>query len=316
MVALFFFFLLLFVSCSPEPQSNEFIVSSWNTYCFFDGSENKTEFEAFASKNGYGREKYNNRIESYVRFISSELSQSDLIILEEIESNNVLADLIDNGLGECGYIYYGLATEGKGDLSVGFLSKIRPSQYNLHKTNNSRYILELQFYINNEPLFVFGVHLRSRLDEEKKEEREEEMELLKTLIERYRDENLIIIGDYNCDIYKNKDEMGDERDSSESIISLTGDGMRAKDGVMFSPYLDYENRITDGSYYYDGEFLTYDNVLLSYLLFDSIGLEYVGFEVVKRGSVKDSQGLPIKYDVSSNSGFSDHFAITLKCKYN
>lgn len=313
---LFFLFLLLLPSCSPNVENKKLVISSWNTYCFFDGVENSTEYPSFSQTKGYTRAKYEKRIKSYVHYISTVLSDSDIIFLEEIESNNVLIDLLEGGLSGMGYLYYGLAQERVGELSVGFISRIKPSSYSLHKTTSSRYILELSFFYNNEMITVLALHFKSQLTNSNGIERMEEAKLVASIIEEKDGENIVVIGDFNCDVFSNKGEMGDERDSSNVAIKLTGDGRRAYDGVMFTPYLDYAKPIEKGSYYYLGAWYSYDNALLSSTFFDGKGIEYDSFRIVNSSLCSDSAGLPLKYDISSESGFSDHFAISLYCNYN
>ncbi len=311
MRVLFFLFLLLFASCSPETGNGGFTVTSWNAYCFFDGVGDGSEYTEFLSSSGYTREKYRKRVDSTALYMASNMKDSDVIILEEIESEDVLCDLLDAGLKGAGFRYYGLAQKSDGELSVGFLSKIKPSSYAFHSTQSSRAILELKFLVGGEMVTVFGVHLRSRLGDSSS--RIEELSLIRTLAERRDGEIVIVIGDFNTDCLTG-DEMGDIKRKGDYVLSLTGDGSLAFGGTLFSPYLDYGGSSLTGSYYYDGEWYSYDNALLSSPLFDGRGLEYESFDIVSGALSKTSSGTPLKYEKSTESGFSDHFAITLRLR--
>ncbi len=303
--------LILFVSCSPEEDTSLLTITSWNAYCFFDGVDSSTEFSDFTSSGGYTREKYNKRVEATALYMATHMKDSDIIILEEIESDDVLYDLLECGLKNVGFCYYGLAQKGDGALSVGFISKFKPSFFSFHSTPTSRPIAEIAFSFNGEIVTLFAVHLRSQIGEE--EERREELYLISTLIEKREGENIIVIGDFNTDCISG-DEIGDVR-KGDYILPLTGDGSRATDGILFSPYLDYGSSPGKGSYYYSGEWYTYDNALLSSTFFDGDGLEYLDFNIVSPAEAKTTSGLPVKYDKSTQAGYSDHFAITLRCRY-
>lgn len=312
MMLLFLFLVFFIVSCSPEIDDSLLTITSWNAYCFFDGVDNSTEYTEFLASGGYTREKYNARIVSTVRYMSSHMSDSDIIIMEEIESEDVLYDLLECGLKRLGFSYYGLAQRKDGELSVGFLSKIKPSSFSLHMTDSSRPVLEINILFKGEMVTLLCVHLKSRLNDESL--REEEMRLVLSLVEEKEGENVIVIGDFNSDCLSGS-EMGDERRGDGFIITLTGDGAKAYDGRLFSPYLDYGSSTTGGSYYYDGTWYTYDNALLTWPLFDGKGLEYSDFSIVSPAEGKTTAGLPLKYDKSTGGGYSDHFAITLRCRY-
>lgn len=303
--------LILLASCSPEDDTALLTITSWNAYCFFDGVESSTEFSDFTSSGGYTREKYNKRVENTALYMASHMNDSDIIILEEIESDDVLYDLIEAGLKNVGFCYYGLAQKEDGVLSVGFISKFKPSNFSFHSTLTSRPIAEITFTFNGEVVTLYAVHLRSQIGEE--EERREELYLISTLIEKREGENIIVIGDFNTDCISGE-EIGDTR-KGDYILSLTGDGTRATNGILFSPYLDYGTSLSKGSYYYSGEWYTYDNALLSSTFFDGDGLEYLDFSIVSPSEAKTTSGLPVKYDKSTQDGYSDHFAITLRCRY-
>ena len=313
MRALFFLFLLLLVSCSPETGNGGFTVTSWNAYCFFDGVGNGSEYNEFLSSSGYTREKYVKRVENTALYMASVMKESDVIILEEIESEDVLLDLLDAALKGAGFRYYGLAQKNDGELSVGFLSKIKPSSYAFHSTQSSRAILELKFIVGGEMVTIFGVHLKSQLNDPVS--RIEELSLIRTLTERRDGECFIVIGDFNTDCLTGG-EMGDEKRKAGLALPLTGDGSLANGGTLFSPYLDYAGCSLDGSYYYDGKWYTYDNALLSSSFFDGKGIEYEGFSIVSGALSKTSSGTPLKYEKTTGNGFSDHFAVTVRLRYN
>lgn len=308
--------LLIYPSCTPEVEERSSLtIISWNAYCFFDGSTNGNEYDGFLSKDGYTREKYQERVDKVAKMMALNFSHADIIILEEIESEVVLVDLLEAGLKGRGYLYYGLSKRKEGELSCAFISKFKPTSFSFYGTQSSRLITTIEFEKNGESFTLVSLHLRSQLNIKNEEERREELEIIKTLALERREENLIFIGDFNIDVRKNE-MIGDEREGKNFIIPLSGDGSLSYNGRLYCPVLDYERPVDEGTYYYNGEWEMLDYCLLNSNFFDSWGWEYDKASIIAPSECKDYASRPIKYDVSTSSGFSDHFAFSVTLKYN
>ena len=297
----------LLLSCSPSPDKEErFVIVTWNMCEFFDSREDGGEYAGWRESDGWNDAKYNERIKKCVMYMVSNFMDADVIVLEEVESSEVLISLLEGGMKKEGYIYYGIASD-ESDLSVAFISRIKPVSLRLLFVPSSRPMLSLDFDINGEMVRIIGVHLRSRLKEENKEIRREELLMLKDEAEKC-DCPLIIIGDFNIDPFIHKEEMCDTREG-ETTLPLTGDGSRAYGGRLFSPYLDYASPLIGGTYFFEGQWERLDNILLSSFFFDWEGIEYEGTTIIKGGDASDYLGRPLKYDKSTGKGVSDHFAL-------
>ena len=297
----------LLLSCSPSPDKEErFVIVTWNMCEFFDSREDGGEYAGWRESDGWNDAKYNERIKKCVMYMVSNFMDADVIVLEEVESSEVLISLLEGGMKKEGYIYYGIASD-ESALSVAFISRIKPVSLRLLFVPSSRPMLSLDFDINGEMVRIIGVHLRSRLKEENKEIRREELLMLKDEAEKC-DYPLIIIGDFNIDPFIHKEEMCDTREG-ETTLPLTGDGSRAYGGRLFSPYLDYASPLIGGTYFFEGQWERLDNILLSSFFFDWEGIEYEGTTIIKGGDASDYLGRPLKYDKSTGKGMSDHFAL-------
>ena len=297
----------LLLSCSPSPDKEErFVIVTWNMCEFFDSREDGGEYAGWRESDGWNDAKYNERIKKCVMYMVSNFMDADVIVLEEVESSEVLISLLEGGMKKEGYIYYGIASD-ESDLSVAFISRIKPVSLRLLFVPSSRPMLSLDFDINGEMVRIIGVHLRSRLKEENKKIRREELLMLKDEAEKC-DCPLIIIGDFNIDPFIHKEEMCDTREG-ETTLPLTGDGSRAYGGRLFSPYLDYASPLMGGTYFFEGQWERLDNILLSSFFFDWEGIEYEGTTIIKGGDASDYLGRPLKYDKSTGKGVSDHFAL-------
>ena len=297
----------LLLSCSPSPDKEErFVIVTWNMCEFFDSREDGGEYAGWRESDGWNDAKYNERIKKCVMYMVSNFMDADVIVLEEVESSEVLISLLECGMKKEGYIYHGIASD-ESDLSVAFISRIKPVSLRLLFVPSSRPMLSLDFDINGEMVRIIGVHLRSRLKEENKKIRREELLMLKDEAEKC-DYPLIIIGDFNIDPFIHKEEMCDTREG-ETTLPLTGDGSRAYGGRLFSPYLDYASPLIGGTYFFEGQWERLDNILLSSFFFDWEGIEYEGTTIIKGGDASDYLGRPLKYDKSTGKGVSDHFAL-------
>ena len=297
----------LLLSCSPSPDKEErFVIVTWNMCEFFDSREDGGEYAGWRESDGWNDAKYNERIKKCVMYMVSNFMDADVIVLEEVESSEVLISLLECGMKKEGYIYHGIASD-ESDLSVAFISRIKPISLRLLFVPSSRPMLSLDFDINGEMVRIIGVHLRSRLKEENEEIRREELLMLKDEAEKCGCP-LIIIGDFNIDPFIHKEEMCDTREG-ETTLPLTGDGSRAYGGRLFSPYLDYASPLIGGTYFFEGQWERLDNILLSSFFFDWEGIEYEGTTIIKGGDASDYLGRPLKYDKSTGKGMSDHFAL-------
>lgn len=299
--------LLTLVSCSPDSGRETFTVSTWNMCQFFDAREDGSEMDGWREKDGWNGKKYQERIDSTVKYMASNMKDTDFIVLEEVESASILEDLLEGGLKREGYLYYGLAQEESGMLSVGFISRLRPESVSAVTVRGGRPMVSVVMNINGERVRIVGVHLRSRLTDENEEIRREEMEAIKSMALN-DDIPLIVLGDFNADPFIHTSEISGER-NEEAVLLLSGDGREGRGGVLFSPFLDYGSPLLGGTYYYSGMWEKLDNVLLSSHFFDWEGIEYKESEIVKGGGASDSAGRPMKYDKATGLGYSDHFAL-------
>ena len=309
------FFILLSFSCSPSINRSFFTVTTYNLYAFFDSYEDGDEYEGFAKSDGYDGEAYSERIRNTAILIGKVFSSSDVIILEEVESNAVLLDLLEAGLKEKGFIYYGLADD-ENNLSVGFLSKLKPLSTALHVFPGCRPILELVFQKSGELIHIFGVHFRSRIPGGDDERMQEALHLA-ALMERNPDALCIAAGDFNTDPLLSSSPFSLSPDcyDEDNAFHVTGDPSKTGPHLYFSPLNDPDAVLSeDGTYFYDGVWYFYDLFLLSEKAWDGEGWEYDGIIIESNRTMKDNGGRPFPYDVSTGYGYSDHFPVTLRLK--
>ncbi len=291
-----------------------FTITTYNAYAFFDAVDDGTEFDGFFHSDGYDGEAYFTRVKETAILLGKYYSDSDVIILEEIESSSVLADLLEAGLKEKGFLYYGLADDGLGILSVGFISKHEPLDARTHAVGDSRPFLELTFSIGEEVVHVFGVHFTSRLDGGENERYEEAL-YLKELMENTSG-IAIAAGDFNTDPRLCEESIAVfPKGYGKTAMFVTGDPSETSDGIYFFPLLDPDLEMVEkGTYCYENEWFIYDGIFLSSEAWDGEGIEYDSVSFSPPRVMKDRTGKPLKYDVSLGYGYSDHFPLSVTVK--
>ena len=307
---------IFLLSCRPDKKLSEISISSYNMYLFYDGYENGYEYEPFREKSGYTEDVYRTRVEKTSQYIMKHMGSSSVILFQEIENSGVLKDILDAGLKRSGFRYYGAFTD-EGHLCIGYISKYPPLSSNVHKTGKSRPILELIFSIDGEEISIFTLHAASRLNEDGEAERFDLFSLLAELLEINSGKLRIAIGDFNVDIREGESSIAsdDNKLALSSAIVATKD-TRIGEGIYNSPMLIPGEIEADGTYFYQGTWSFLDNVLLSCEAFDRSGWDYHKCEVIAPFESKDSHGYPKRFEVRNGSGFSDHFAINLRLRYN
>ncbi len=315
-VFLFLSMVLLLASCKDSKSKNEFVISTYNMYLFFDGYYSGVEYSPFKQSDGYTYEVYKERVKLTSKYIAKHMGKSDVIVLQEVENSSVLKDLLDAGLKKNGFKYYGIA-ESSDVFSVAYISKVPPVESNIHSVDSSRPILELLFSFGGEEISVYTLHAASKLNDNGVAQRYELFSLLATLLSLNKGRLIAVLGDFNADIKEGEDGIAcdDSELSLTSAIVATKD-TRFGDNHYFSPMLLPGAIEGDGTYFYQGRWYFLDNILLSKEAFDYKGLEYKSTAIVSPIEAKDTSGFPLRFDVKSKKGYSDHFALKLTLSYN
>ena len=298
-------------SCAPSPEGALFSVATYNAYCLFDGVGDGDEFEGFRKSDGYSEAVYDERIRDLAVMLGS-CVDADVIILEEVESEIVLMDLIERGLGRKGYRFYGLAVGGHGVMNVGFVSRLEPLSVRIHSFEGERAMLELSFLVGGERITVFGVHLRSRLDDGSAAIRQGQLEHLETLIAERDDSFVIIAGDFNIDPRLPGEPLSafPASMSENTVIVISADpGMVGKD-VMYAPLLDEDISFSvPGTYFYEDSWHIYDSIIMGKDAIDGNGLELASVTIVSAFGMLDKLSRPLRFDPTTGRGFSDHLPV-------
>lgn len=161
---------------------------------------------------------YNLRLAKVVNYIAEQLRFPDVIALQEIGGQNEVEDLLfrlrqrDPVRGD----YAGLSTPSSGFLELGYLVNRRISNPTLTTLGNDEFFSQGGFLHNRFPLLltfdvpggagtklrILNLHVRSlngiEDDPAVRLRRQEQAESIAVMVEELRDENLLVVGDYNA----------------------------------------------------------------------------------------------------------------------
>ncbi len=280
--------LLLLCSCSgcEKEEQAGFTIASWNVQNIFDSVNDGTEYSEYKHQNGWNDNAYRARLKAASTVLKDgDLGRAGIIVLNEVENQNVVLDLMAQ-LGQS-YLWHAVASEDGGAISLAVISSIPMKEVRVHRIEGARPIIEARFEIDSKSVFVFAVHAKSNLGET------EENTALRALLGQalseltsltkadYPDCLIIIAGDFNEEPW---------------------DGNVISDFKSWRCFWEDVPRGSLGSYYYDGRWLCYDNILLSSDMIDRWGVEMDGITT-------NEEGLPNRWDRNTLSGVSDHLPI-------
>ena len=310
LIALLIPFFILLSSCRVE-RDESLSILTYNLYLMFDDVEDGDEYHPFTKSGGYTKEDYHRRIEKYLDFFLSDEGSADIYVLCEVESEKVLKDLISGKMYKKGYKYYGILDD-TGPISVGFISRIPIENVLIHSNDGPRPILELRFFFRGNEVRLFAIHAKSRLDGGD-EERWSTFEHLSHLMTRSHPSLVIAAGDFNEDPRRGE-SFSDVTAALSSPLHVTGDPVLLESDVFYAAILDPAFPSLE-TYYYDDLWYAYDHILLGQAAFDALSLEHSYTAVVYPPGAVDEAFRPLRYDVETGEGYSDHLAVKTVLRY-
>lgn len=287
----FFLALILFIfpSCQePSYEEKKFTIMSWNVQTLLDINIDGDEFSNLNYEQ-YGREAYIRRIRKVCDIVDD--IDADVVILEEVENSNVLKDMVDMYLSRKGYLYFGSIKEEGSSISIGFISKLKTENIQVHSVENNRSVLSLDFLYKSEIIKILACHGRSQISgyEQSEKDRISLSKTIRRVISENENQNLICIGDFNEDplidvpfqtaLYNiEKDNAFYYRENGSLL--LTDSKYNATKDILYSPQLDLlYNKSKKGTYVYNDKWFNLDLVLISSNFFDHNGVEFDFFDI-------------------------------------
>ena len=338
---------------ASQPEAPAFFTAAeWNVQALFDGEEAGNEYGEFRESAGWTAEKYRARlttISKAIPLMTGKDSAPDLIGFVEIENSGVLEDLAKGELSKHGYGWIAFTRRPGSSLGIGFLSRyplldVRSHSITVEKASAPRPVLEARVEPGGKPLVFLLCHWKSKLGGEDATEAQRRSSArvvqrrLRELKESEPETPVIIMGDLN----ENHDEfyrrtvfsalLPDDPDAAALAAQGTTEPAGTRGFLVLSRekppvasffpedvpalYSPWEAELSDGTFFYKGEWETIDHLLLSEELFSGSGWNFAGCKVVSHAPFTTSKGVPGAYNPKNGNGLSDHLPLLLYLEYH
>ena len=306
---------------AEEEKARAVSLACWNVQTFFDAVTDGTEYSDFTNSSKWTKEKYAGRLEKLCEVMT--LLNSDVLVLEEIESEAVVQDIVnrltDNTWNrKKNWQYACFAKENGSAMGCAVFSRYELTELCVHsldiqvhkeKQPSSRPIMQMTVIVGKKEFTLFVNHWKS------KSGGEAETEIWRDWQESVLAENML------KSLEQNQSPVvmcGDFNRSAEDFIPLNSDYQRdggnlllrrvsGEPAAVYSPWFNDNGTFATeiGSYYYDDNWERIDN------FFFAGNIEVNQFQPVTEPPLADEASIPQGYKVYTDSGCSDH--LPLKC---
>lgn len=317
------------ISCSLDtnkPNEKAFSVLTYNVQNLMDDTLDGDEYPEYRPSEKWKTASYHMRLRTLSEILSSRnIGWCDVLVLEEIEHEGVIADLLDRHLSRKGYRWYALAKAEGSAIGVAIISKEKPSHVAVHAVEGARPVLEAVFSTERGEIVIYGVHGKSQIGEFAETEalRLAQSRVLSAAAQKHPGSVILLCGDFNTDPYGNGApsiqpalvdwEREDSRVCMETgSLAITGKREHVHSNVWYSPFLDTQNKFEKpGTCFFAGAWHHYDQFLGNALLFDGQGWEYGSTRIIAPPQALKPDGTPLAWNLSTLSGVSDHLPLLL-----
>ncbi|MGA2976480.1 MAG: endonuclease/exonuclease/phosphatase family protein [Spirochaetia bacterium] len=335
--------LALAVCLAVSSSAATVTLMTYNVENLFDDVRDGTEYREFDPGTGkWNAEFFKVRIETIGEVVRKAIAGGpDILLLQEVENENTLKALVQQGFKGMGYAAQVLVPKKKLSANVAIVSRLAITRVRSHAVppwrgdTPVRDIIEAEIQVSGHTLYVLNNHWKSKTEGVKATEASRR-EAASVLARRIREiltqdpaADIIAAGDMNESI----DEYGrvggryqtallPENQNVPKLIAdrsiflsanIRGLEARGERCMLYDPWYEIEES-RRGSYFYQGEWLTVDHMLLSAGLFDMNGFSYQreSFAPVRLPFLLTAKGAPRKWTgLAGDRGYSDHLPLLL-----
>ncbi|MDH4943587.1 endonuclease/exonuclease/phosphatase family protein [Sulfurimonas sp. C5] len=306
-------------------------IATYNVENLFDLQKSGHEYKEYIpfSQSNWDNRNYKTKLKNLSRVIKD--IDADIIALEEIESKQALDDLKFQLKRDGLYYQYAKIANAKNTtIKVAILSKfpfVYTKELVVGYAHSFRNILEVKLKVNNEDLYIFVNHWKSKAGPES--QRISYAKTLKKRIQELGNKNIIALGDFNSHYeeyksFKRKRKLNDT-DGITGINHILGTinyqkkssaTQNIKYNELYNLWYDIEEN-ERYSYIYRGKKEALDNILISSSLLDHKGIDYKKDSLsnfapkylFKGKSIYRWQMSRGKVKKHKAQGYSDHLAV-------
>ncbi|WP_304543026.1 endonuclease/exonuclease/phosphatase family protein [Sulfurimonas microaerophilic] len=313
-------------------------IATYNVENLFDLKKSGAEYVEYIpySQSAWDDHSYKTKLKNLSKVIRD--IDADIIALQEIESREAFKDLRYQLKRDGLYYQYAKIADAKNTtIKVALLSKV-PFVYTKELVVGYAYafrnILEVKLKVNNEELYIFVNHWKSKAGPES--QRISYAKALKKRVQELGNKNIIALGDFNSHyeeykIFKRKRKHNDT-DGKTGINHVLGTinyqtdlspVLKIKEDEFYNLWYDID-KDDRYSYIYKGKKEALDNILVTGALLDHKGLDYkedslhsfVKPYLFKGKNIYRWQMSRGKVRRHKAKGYSDHLAVVAEFTLN
>lgn len=313
-------------------DTGKVMIITYNVQNLFDTFVTGNEYPEYTPEEGWSAAAYAHRLERTARVITQGHEQiPDILVLQELEHIGVLEDLLKGPLKTRGYQWYATTADADSAIQTAVASRYPIQDARIHQADHVRSVLEVDIAIGSESFTLFALHAKSRREGVAETEplriavAEIISERVQRLLEKQPLKPVVIAGDFNesADTYFREKQQfqtalvpvqASRAQEYGDLGSLIVGGSPPALQGWYSWWLDTSETLLSGapgSYWYEGVWETFDQILLSPAFFDGFGLEYAHGHVGSSQMLFDEHGHPYRWDVRKETGVSDHLPVAV-----
>ncbi|MCL2720275.1 MAG: endonuclease/exonuclease/phosphatase family protein [Treponema sp.] len=326
-------------------DSKYITIMTWNVHNLFDGKDDGYEYSEFLQSSGWSLEKYMGRINSISAAIDRLEVYPDILILQEIESLQVLEDLefaLKRNFSWSHFVNNPESAIGVGILSRFPITEVMAHSVTVHKDTAPRPVLEARIQTGNGDFIIFACHWKSKIggdDVTESVRKASTRVILRRIRELQKDEpqtGVIVAGDLNLnydEFYRRGSNVvcalipddplcikltNIEKDAQRDYVVINGSKppvpvhFPEETIVLYSPWI---NELKNGSYFYRNSWETIDHFLVSGHFFNKSLWLYEKTIVINFEPFANFDGIPVPYNPRTGNGLSDHLPLLLTLKF-
>ena len=310
--------LLLLSSCDAQgtaEHERSLCVATWNLQNLFDAKSDGNEYEEYDSSSGWSQSMYESRLTNVRKVLDSLPGSGDyILILNEVEGLDVVDDLIKtNDLMKLGLHWFACTAEPDLPVQIAVVSSIPIADAHVHSVGEDlRPILEVGFDTDGGRVFILACHFKSNVGgvSETESQRLQAATVVSQIARNLEAENpgalVLVCGDLNEECW-NGPAL-----SADGPLPCSGQFGR---GQWFCFWRSSEVSVwPGGSYWYDGSWRCYDNILVSLAGCDGTGWDFSEAGVLFEAFQRTADGKPFAWDRRLLKGISDHLPVWVKLK--
>lgn len=326
------FVLILVLSCSCFVPAESISILSYNVQNLFDDVRNGGEYNNFNPASGkWGSEMFQNKLNNLAEVIRE--TDSDIVILIEVENQNCVDSLVRFYLPTRGYRYNYCLSQDDSNINSAVISRIPIQRIQSHRLEMGRSVFrninELFFEYRGTEFEIIVNHWKSKLggDEQTEAKRRLSAQTVKRLLQN-NPLPVVVVGDLNEDLFEFKKQeyryptaLADVKEAHRiaenerpSTLFFSTDKNTVKEDILYSIWSELPPE--KGSYFYKSEWEKIDHIFLNEPIINPKRKpNLLRCELPAYDFMVNRNGKPRSFSTKTFTGISDHLPLLVELEF-